>query len=94
MRAGGLDRRYVAPRGSERFADAQVVARTVAEFYIRYSQDVAGVDPTCRLIYPAIEGVTEPPERSVFDILEVVEVGGRRRELRITAQNRADRPEP
>lgn len=78
--------------GDERFSDPQYVAREQVQFELRYSADVATVQPQDRIIHPAPEPVSPQPapaERTIYDVMAVHEVG-RRRALRIMAARRAD----
>lgn len=79
-------------RADERFSGPQIVGLEQIEFRIRYSADVAALQPQDRVIYPAIaEGSPEgePAVRDIHDILAVHELG-RREGLRIITQRRAD----
>jgi SPP1 family predicted phage head-tail adaptor len=79
--------------GDERFSAPQYVAREQVQFEIRWSADVATVQPKDRIVYPAIDTSLSPApvpaERDIYDIFYIAEVG-RRRGLRIVAVRRAD----
>lgn len=90
----GALRQYasMAPvRGEERFVRSdQRVGLDQIEFIIRYSSDVAELEPKDRVIYPALEASSDTPTtRAIYDILAVHEVG-RRQGLRIITERRAD----
>jgi SPP1 family predicted phage head-tail adaptor len=71
---------YVAPAsGDERFSDPQLAAKQQVEFGIRYSADVADLNPLDRISYGA----------SIYDIHAVHEIG-RREGFKIIAVRRAD----
>jgi SPP1 family predicted phage head-tail adaptor len=79
-------------RGDERFTSAQFVAKQQVEFLIRWSLDVADVNPLDRIIYPASSDADSPElEPQIFDIIEVGEVG-RREGLKIIAARRSEVP--
>lgn len=84
---------YRPVRGEERFAAPQWVAREQVEFRVRYSANVAALSPLDRIVYPAIDPDTSPPdvpaESRFFDIMAVHEVE-RRRALVILAARRPD----
>ena len=63
----------------ETLAAAELQAAVTDVFVIRYSADVAALDPKCRLTF----------DGAVYDIAEVTEVG-HRDGLRIVASARAD----
>jgi SPP1 family predicted phage head-tail adaptor len=79
--------------GDERFSAPQYVAREQVQFEIRWSPDVASVQPKDRIVYPAVDTSVSPApvpaERDIYDIIYVAEIG-RRRGLRIVAARRAD----
>ena len=87
LRAG-----YRVLRGEERFAGDQLIARDQVEFRIRYQSDLAALSPLYRVIYPALPLDPEDADvetSTVYDILEVAEIG-RREGFRIAAQRRPD----
>ena len=78
--------------GEERFSAPQLVARQQSEFQVRWSSDIADLSPLDRVIFPAIPDASPPPaipNTSIFDIVEVHEIG-RREGLKIIAVRRAD----
>lgn len=84
---------YSPLRGDERNSAPQWVASQQVEFWVRWSQAVASVNPKDRIIYPAIMDDLSPEdaitEDRIFDIMEVLEIG-RREGLKIRAVRRAD----
>lgn len=60
--------------GVERFGTEQLEAREQVEFRIRWSTDLADLQPTDRVIEPAADA-TNPPNRSIYDIIAVLELG-------------------
>ncbi len=82
-------------RGDERFANPEEVAGEQIEFRIRYSDDVATLNPKDRIIYPAVSEAEagDPdhviPERAIHDILAVHEIN-RREGLKIITNRRPD----
>jgi SPP1 family predicted phage head-tail adaptor len=78
--------------GDERFTEPQLAGKQQTEFQVRYSADVASLTPLDRIVYPAIEPASPPPEippATIYDVLAVHEVG-RREGLRIITSRRAD----
>lgn len=81
--------------GAERFANPEKVAYEQTEFRIFYSNDVAALTPLDRVIEPALTQAEADdanhviPQRSIYDVLGVMEIG-RREGLRILTQRRAD----
>ena len=76
-----LERRrpaFVAPvRGEERFSTPQELATSQVEIKIRYSTNVADLNPgDHRIIYPAFaaDEDLEPVVRRVYDILDIAEI--------------------
>jgi len=83
---------FVAPvRGEERFAAQQVIARQQTTFTMRWSETVADVSPLDRILYPppSDQNAQSPAVDTIYDVIEVVEVG-RRDGLRIMAARRAE----
>lgn len=82
-------------KGDERFGSPEEVANEQIEFKVRYSADVAALTPLDRIIHPALttEQAADPdyviPERSIHDVLAVLEIG-RREGLKIITNRRAD----
>lgn len=78
--------------GDERFAVPEIGANQQVEFQVRWSSNVADLTPLDRIIYPVVP-LTSPetptPDRSIYDIAAVHEIG-RRRGLRIIATRRTD----
>ncbi len=80
----------IAPvQGSERLETPQITASEQVEFRIRYSMEVSDLSPKDRIIYPAVNGSEDIPNRSIYDVAAVNEIG-RREGLRIIALRRAD----
>jgi hypothetical protein len=82
-------------RGDERFSSPAEVAAEQIEFRARWSIDLAELSPLDRIIYPALTEVqaADPgyviPERSIHDVLGVLEIG-RKEGLRIITSRRPD----
>lgn len=82
-------------KGDERFGAPEEVASEQIEFRVRHSADVAALTPLDRILHPALtaEQAANPdyvvPERSIHDVLAVLEIG-RRDGLKIITQRRAD----
>ena len=82
----------VPASGDERFSQPQIAAKQVTEFGVRYSADIADLIPLDRIVYPSVpetSPTTPIPNTSIYDILEVHEVG-RREGFKIIAARRAD----
>lgn len=77
--------------GDERFAAAQWSARQQVEFELRYSDDVADVNPLDRIIYPAPDeaNLQSPASHFIFDVMDCAEQG-RQRALKIKCVRRAE----
>lgn len=78
--------------GEEAFREPHLVARQKVEWMIRYSADVAALNPLDRVVYPALsESSPEdvPDERNVYDIIAIHEFG-RREGFRIITARRPD----
>lgn len=73
--------------GIERYGSQQLEAKEQVEFRFRWSDDFADLRPSDRIIEPASDGPVDPPERSIYDIFAVLEIG-RREGLRILATRR------
>jgi SPP1 family predicted phage head-tail adaptor len=69
-------------RDSERVAAQEVGADITTRFQIRYSSEVAGVNPKDRINF----------DGSIYEIVAVKEIG-RREGLELTAAARTDQPE-
>jgi head-tail adaptor len=82
-------------RGDEQFASPEKVAGEQIEFRVRYSADVAALNPKDRIIHPALSEAeaADPdhviPERSIHDVLAVHEIN-RREGLKIITNRRPD----
>jgi head-tail adaptor len=82
-------------KATEAFAEPETTAYEQIEFRIRYSSDVAALSPQDQVVYPALteEQAADDeyaiPERSIHDILGVLEVG-RREGLRLITRRRPD----
>lgn len=71
--------------GAERYNTAALEAREQVEFRIRWAADLADLQPADRIIEPAADASSSPvPERSIYDIFAVLEVG-RHEGLRVLA---------
>lgn len=82
-------------RATEAFAAPEKTAYEQIEFRVRYSSDVAALSPQDRIIYPALTEAQaadddyDIPERSIYDVLGVLEIN-RREGLRIITNRRPD----
>jgi head-tail adaptor len=72
--------------GTERYGGEQLEAREQVEFRLRWSADIQDLQPTDRVIEPA-DDAAAPPERSIYDIIAVLEIG-RHEVLRIITTRR------
>lgn len=62
--------------GTERYSGPQLEAREQVEFRLRWSDDLADLQPTDRIIEPADDATASPPStRSIYDIFAVLEIG-------------------
>jgi len=76
--------------GEERFTSETLNAKEQVEFRIRWSSDLAELQPTDRLIEPSDDATISPiPPRSIYDIIGVLEIG-RREGLRVQTTRRVD----
>jgi head-tail adaptor len=73
--------------GDERYGGEQLEAREQTEFQVRWDSSIADLQPTDRVIEPASDAAS-PPQRSIYDIIGVLEIG-RREALRILTTRRA-----
>jgi head-tail adaptor len=83
-----------APRfpvsGTERITAGQLAAKEQVEFRLRWSDDLADLQPADRLVEPADDASNSPPPtRSIYDIIAVFEVG-RREGLRVLTVRQSD----
>jgi SPP1 family predicted phage head-tail adaptor len=77
----------VAPvNGDERYSATQFIARQQTEFTMRWTEDLADVNPLDRIVYPV---ATNPSDNEIYDIMAVHEIGYREG-LRIMAARRAE----
>jgi head-tail adaptor len=74
--------------GTERFTAEQFAALEQVEFRLRWSDDIADLQPQDRIIEPASDAGA-PPARSTYDIIGVHEIG-RREGLRVLTTRRVD----
>jgi head-tail adaptor len=77
---------------TERFSAPQLLARQQTEFQVRWSTDIADLSPLDRIVYPAVPDTSPPtpiPGTSIYDIVEVHEIG-RLEGFKIIAVRRAD----
>ena len=74
------------PRGDEQFGAEQFLAREQVIWIIRWTTDLADLNPKDRIVYPAS---TTPIASEIYEILAVSETQ-RRRELRILTARRAE----
>ena len=80
--AGPRNCRCRAPSG---IPAPQLEAREQVEFRLRWSDDLADLQPTDRIIEPADDATASPPStRSIYDIFAVLEIG-RHEVLRVLA---------
>ena len=75
--------------GDERFSQPQTVATDQVEFRIRYFGTVAALTPLDRVVYPSSVSNSPVEEKSIYDILQVSEIG-RHEGLRILAARKPD----
>lgn len=75
--------------GVERYTGEQFAASEQVEFMVRWSADLATLNPRDRVIYPAGAGGTSPPEACIYDIMAAPEIG-RRDGIRIMAARRSE----
>jgi head-tail adaptor len=74
--------------GLERFGSQQLEAKEQVEFRLRWAGDLAGLQPTDRLIEPADDALLPTiPGRSIYDIIAVLEIG-RHEGLRVLTTRR------
>jgi head-tail adaptor len=66
------DKRPVA--GIERYGGEQLEAREQVEFRLRWSTDIADLQPADRIIEPATDAAA-PPIRSIYEVIAVLELG-------------------
>jgi SPP1 family predicted phage head-tail adaptor len=66
------DKRPVA--GVERYGGQQLEAREQVEFRLRWSNDIADLQATDRIIEPATDAA-DPPIRSIYEVIAVLELG-------------------
>lgn len=82
-------------KATEAFAEPETTAYEQIEFRIRYSSDVAALSPQDQVLYPALtedqaaDDGYSIPERSIHDVLGVLEIG-RREGLRLITRRRPD----
>lgn len=82
-------------KAAEGFTAPERTAYEQIEFRVRYSSDVAALTPQDRVIHPALTEAQAAdvdyviPERSIHDVLGVLEIN-RREGLRIITNRRAD----
>jgi len=77
--------------GTERFGSEQLEAREQVEFRLRWSEDIADLQPADRIIEPAADELA-PPVRSIYEIIAVLEIG-RHETLRVlTARQTVEAP--
>lgn len=61
--------------GIERFGSQQLEAKEQIEFRLRWAADLADLRPIDRIIEPASDAIDPIPERSIYDIIAVLEIG-------------------
>jgi hypothetical protein len=82
-------------KATEAFSEPETTAYEQIEFRVRYSSDVASLSPQDQVVYPALteeqaaDDEYSIPERSIHDILGVLEIG-RREGLRLITRRRPD----
>lgn len=78
----------VAPAaGDERNASQQWVAREQTKFVMRWSSSLDSLSPLDRVVYPAGDASNSPPpERSMYNIISVHELGRRESLLVLAAR--------
>jgi head-tail adaptor len=73
--------------GIERYGSQQLEAKEQVEFHLRWAEDLADLRPADRIVEPATDVIEPVPERSIYDIFAVLEIG-RREGLRVLATRR------
>jgi hypothetical protein len=73
--------------GIERYGSQQLEAKEQVEFRLRWAADLADLQPIDRIIEPSSVAVEPLPERSIYDIIAVLEIG-RREGLRVLTTRR------
>lgn len=82
--------RRLPAAADERFTADTLAAREQVNFDLRWSLDLADLQPLDRIIEPAGAASADPiPTRSIYDILGVNEIG-RREGLHVLTMRRAD----
>jgi head-tail adaptor len=78
--------------GLERFGSQQLEAKEQLEFRLRWTGDLADLQPADRLIEPADDALAPTiPSRSIYDIIAVLEIN-RREGLRVLTTRRLATP--
>jgi SPP1 family predicted phage head-tail adaptor len=72
--------------GWERFGSDQFISREQVVWLVRWTTDLASLNPKDRIVYPV---TTTPVASQIYEVLAVTEVE-RRRELRILTARRAE----
>lgn len=72
--------------GVERYGGEQLEAKEQVEFRLRWDPLIQDLQPTDRVIEP-VQDASAPPERSIYDVIAVLEVG-RHEVLRVITTRR------
>jgi head-tail adaptor len=82
---------FMPVRGDERFSGEGYVATDQVEFRVRYSSEIATLNPKDRILYPApdVGEEDDAATRAVYNVIEVRELG-RRAGLQIFAYRMPD----
>jgi head-tail adaptor len=73
--------------GTERFGSEQFIGREQNTFEVRWTTDLADLNPMDRIVYPPTSGTPDASE--IYEIMAVNEIG-RRKALRIMTARRAE----
>jgi head-tail adaptor len=76
-----------AVSGIERYGSQQLEALEQVEFRLRWAADLADLRPRDRIVEPATDAADPVPERSIYDIFAVLELG-RHEGLRVLTKRR------
>jgi SPP1 family predicted phage head-tail adaptor len=87
----GLSRwaRKMPVEGSERFIADQFISREQVTWEVRWSTDLADLNPKDRIVYPITAPSGTPLDSEIYEIMAVIEVG-RRVGLRIMTARRSE----
>ncbi len=60
--------------GQERYTAQQFLAREQVTFTVRWAEDLEGLSPKDRIVYPVVD---DPADNQIYDVLAVHELGYR-----------------